>query len=173
MRNLYKRISLTKLILMILIFGFLYSGRPWDEFHQHNPMESDLVRLGPMEIEAIRGRNASVRFYFNDRSQPGFLVASYSFNRELDVFSVIRDQRNQGKAKAYLWIYSKDGRTSLWRIDIGEVNVLSFDEAKKNEKGEERQRKRENFIAVIFTLFLIMSFVRWGELKQRWRHHDR
>ncbi|WDZ98128.1 hypothetical protein Herbaro_10190 [Herbaspirillum sp. WKF16] len=167
MQLFIKKISIVKLLLLTAFVCALFAGKPWKELYQAGPLEQELVREGPFEVETIRGRNAAVRFVRKDGDGRGFLVASYAFNQSVDIFSLIEEQRKKGVVYAYLWTHHhQGGEVTVWRIDIDDINVLSYEKAEKNLKKEAWLYKLNRVAAGFFALSLLLSFIRWGGLTQ-------
>ena len=149
MKWLFNNLSVARVILLTLIFSFFVAAKPWNTFDKKIPREEELVRIGPLKIQSIRGRNAAVRFHSSVVSDSDFLVASYAFNKGVDIFSVLNDQRSVGVTQAYLWIYAGEDGASIWRVDIGDVNVLSFETAMRMQKIASKVRRDDLIIAAV------------------------
>lgn len=147
------------------------SGRPWDVFERSAPLESELVRVGPLEIESIRGRHSVIRFYSGSPAPIDYWVTSDSFNDGVDIFAVIKTQRSIGQAQAHLWVRTLNGRQSLWKADIGDVNVLSFETAKRLQYAADEVRQGDITLTIVTVILLFSTFIPWKKL-QRWMHRD-
>lgn len=171
MQLFIKKVSIVKLLLLTGFVCALFAGKPWKELCQAGPLEQELVREGPLDVETIRGRNAAVRFIRKDGDGRGFLVASYAFNQGMEIFSLIEEQRKKGIVHAYLWTHHQQGgEVTVWRIDIDNINVLSYDRAEKNLKNETSLYKLNRVASGFFALSFLLSFIQWGSLIQSRRH---
>ena len=170
---IFNNLSVTRVILLTLVFCFFVAAKPWHDFEKKIPCEHELVRIGPLEAQSIRGRNAAVRFHSSELSSSDFLVASYAFNKGMDIFSVLDAQRSIGITQAYLWIYSEENEASIWRVDIGDVNVLSFETAKRMQKISSKVRRDDLIIAAVALILFLFTFVSSATLTRSARHHRR
>lgn len=174
MQLFIKEISIVKLLLLTGFVCALFAGKPWKELYQAGPLEQELVREGPLDVETIRGRNAAVRFIRKDGDGRGFLFASYAFNQSVSIFSLIQEQRKKGVVHAYLWThYPQGGEVTVWRIDINDINVLSYERAEKNLKNEIWLYKLNRVAACVFAISLSLSFIQWGSLIHGRRYRGR
>lgn len=114
-----------------------------------------------------------MRFHSSELSASDFLVASYAFNKGMDIFSVLDAQRSIGITQAYLWIYSEEKGASIWRVDIGDVNVLSFETAKRMQKISFKVRRDDLIIAAVALILFLFTFVSSATLTRSARHHRR
>ncbi|BBP00557.1 hypothetical protein [Sulfuriferula nivalis] len=94
------------------------------------PKESQLVRSGPyfMQVVNVPHRGAWIRFK-PVAAGVGYMQRIINFNNpdERSISSLVDKLHNQ--PVAYLWLYPDNPLRQVWKVDINQYNVLSYDRA--------------------------------------------
>jgi hypothetical protein len=101
-----------------------------------------------------------VSFISLNKSEESYFLPQHYFNPKIKIFDLIHKLRKQGSISGYLWVYEPNKLMKVWRADIQDINVISYEEARKVSLVDPKIRRGATLCAYFFALMLTLSFFR-------------
>ena len=91
------------------------------------PREDQLIRSGPYVVETQKARIGFLVIFQPITGREHYSQSSTEFSNSVNHLV----QTMKGKSVAYLWLYKDNPIRSIWRIDINDETVFSYENALK------------------------------------------
>lgn len=122
------------------------------------PKSNELVKSGPYFMKAHRTRSFyDIEFILANGSQ-SYVVDEIAFPSRVKMVKEVED--NNGHAVAFLWVYQNNPVRKVWRVDIGDKNVLDYGEVLKDYKAKSEISLDALYCSIVGFVFFFMSLVK-------------
>ena len=91
------------------------------------PREDQLIRSGPFVIDTQKTRTSTLINFHMFMGTDLYSELMDNFNHPYDILPLVEMMKN--KPVAYLWLYGDNPLRKIWRIEINDETVLSYDRA--------------------------------------------
>ncbi len=120
------------------------------------PKENQLVRSGPYIMQEIKIRNGYlVRFQPISGGQQ-YSETWSNFEDSFDILALVKKFENQ--PVAYLWLYPDNPVRQVWKIEVNQRTVFSYNTALYFYQRKSRSQYYLGSTAMCFVMFLISMF---------------
>lgn len=165
------KITPMKWVLLVMFTTSLWITCSRENADSCPPEPAEIRRTGPFKVEVIRGRNASVLFVSKADPEVEFLIARYRFNREIDIFETISELRSLSEIQGYIWIGSSSTDSNVWKVELNDETVLSYETAKENREASKRVHFWNLIQTGVLGLALLGSVISWKKVLRKVDNH--
>ena len=162
------RLNLWAIIsLMVAVGGVSYSTVTSDFFASYRlgdsiiPREDQLIRTGPYVMDTTKIRNGTLINFHMVMGTDTYSEKALNFNNHNHVLPLVGMMNNL--PVAYLWLYADNPVRKLWKIEINNETVLSYDHALFEyhvNSNSEFFVLKISLISFVLFLFSICTFTR-------------
>lgn len=146
-------------LLIVMVATFYMAANESGNFAAYRfgdsiiPRADQLIKSGPYVMQSVKVRTGYLVSF-----QPISEGQEYSerwthFNRTPDILNLVRKLQNQ--PVTYLWVYPDNPVRKVWKIEVNQQVVLSYESALINYRFDSTATYYLGSIAIFFVLFLL------------------
>ncbi|MBB3211889.1 hypothetical protein FHW67_001157 [Herbaspirillum sp. Sphag1AN] len=155
--NFFGRIFL--LLLIVSFFTMFGKTGYFLDYRLGNsviPLKEQLVKSGPYSFSLVRARNGDVVEFKNHDKSVEYHEKLINFDNKNYVLNIYKN--NGGVSSVYLWTYSGNPMRNIWKIDIGEKEVMSYERSLFVYREDISPIIPFELIIIFFILFIVFSY---------------